>query len=197
MSACQVEGAMYKRDDGMVVIDTDKCTGCKACVYACPYGSIYFNDDLNLAQKCTGCAHLLDDDEWEYPRCVDSCPTKAIMFAEESELADLIAQGQVMKPEAGTKPRVYYLNVPKKFVAGTVYDPVEKEVVIGAACTLTPAAGGDALSVATDEFGDFWFNDIEAGTYALSIKADGFGVKAYDALDATDDVNLGDIALPS
>ena len=141
MEACQVEGAIYKRDDGMVVIDTDKCTGCKACVYACPYGSIYFNDDLNLAQKCTGCAHLLDDDEWEYPRCVDSCPTKAITFAEESELADLIARAEVMKPEAGTRPRVHYLNLPKKFIAGTVYDPVEKEVVIGATCTLTAADG--------------------------------------------------------
>jgi hypothetical protein len=128
---------------------------------------------------------------------VDSCPTKAIKFAEESELAELIAQGQVMKPEAGTKPRVYYLNIPKKFVAGTVYDPKEKEVVIGATCTLTPAAGGAALTVATDEFGDFWFNDIDAGTYALSIKADGFDVKAYDAVDAADDVNLGDIALSS
>jgi NAD-dependent dihydropyrimidine dehydrogenase PreA subunit len=180
----------------MVVIDTDKCTGCKACVSACPYGSIYFNDDLNLAQKCTGCAHLLDDEEWEYPRCVDSCPTKAITFAEESELADLIARAEVMKPEAGTRPRVHYLNLPKKFIAGTVYDPVEKEVVIGATCTLT-AADGAVLHVSTDAFGDFWFTDIEAGTYALSIKADGFDAKALEAVDAAEDVNLGDIALSS
>ena len=61
MESCPVEGAIYKRDDGLVIIDTDKCTGCKDCVDACPYGAIYFNDDLNLAQKCTGCAHLLDD----------------------------------------------------------------------------------------------------------------------------------------
>ena len=81
---------------------------------------------------------------------------------------------------------MYYLNIPKKFIAGTVYDPKEKEVVIGATCTLTPAAGGAALTVATDEFGDFWFNDIEAGTYALSITADGFDAKVYDAVDATE-----------
>jgi Fe-S-cluster-containing dehydrogenase component len=194
MEACKVEGAIYKRDDGMVVIDTDKCTGCKACVDACPYGSIYFNDDLNLAQKCTGCAHLLDDDEWEYPRCVDSCPTKAIKFAEESELADLIAEAEVLKPEAGTKPRVYYLNIPKQFIAGTVYDPEEKEVVIGATCTLT-ASDGATCAVTTDAFGDFWFNDLAAGTYALTIAAEGFAAKTYDAVDATTDVNLGDIAL--
>ena len=123
------------------------CTGCKECVDTCPYHSIYFNDDLNLAQKCTGCAHLLDSGEWDVPRCVDSCPTEALKFGEESEFADLIAQAEVMKPELGTKPRVYYLNIPKKFIAGTVYDPIEKEVVIGATCTATPAGGGDAVTV--------------------------------------------------
>ena len=138
IDACPVEGAIYKRDDGLVIIDPVKCTGCKKCVDACPYGAIYFNDDLNLAQKCTGCAHLLDDGEWD-ARCVDACPTEAIKFGEESELADLIARAEVIKPESATKPRVYYLNIPKKFIAGTVYDPIEKEVVIGATCTLTPA----------------------------------------------------------
>ena len=69
-----------------------------------------------------------------------------------------------MKPELGTKPRVYYLNVPKKFIAGTVYDPVEKEVVIGATVTATPAGGG-AVSVQTDEFGDFWLKDLETGVF--------------------------------
>ena len=43
----------------------------------------------------------------------------------------------MLKPELGAKPRVYYLNIPKKFIAGTVYDPIEKEVIIGATCTLT------------------------------------------------------------
>ena len=74
---------------------------------------------------------------WKIPRCADACPTEAIKFGEESEFADLIAKAEVLKPELGAKPRVYYLNIPKKFIAGTVYDPVEKEVVIGATCTLT------------------------------------------------------------
>ena len=143
------------------IIDTDLCTGCKECVDTCPYHSIYFNDDLNLAQKCTGCAHLLDSGEWSVPRCVDSCPTGALKFGEESEFADLIAQAEVMKPELGTKPRVYYLNIPKKFIAGTVYDPIEKEVVVGATCTATPAGGGDAVAVDTDAFGDFWLKDLD------------------------------------
>jgi len=54
---------------------------------------------------------------------------------------------------------VYYLNIPKKFVAGTVYDPIDKEVIIGATCTLTgPAAAGKTLTATTDAFGDFWFH---------------------------------------
>jgi len=100
-----------------------------------------------------------------------------------------------MKPEAGTKPRVYYLNVPKKFIAGTVYDPIEKDVVIGATCTATPAGGGDAVSVETDAFGDFWLKDLEAGEYKVSISAAGFAMKTFDAVGTEKDVNLGDIAL--
>ena len=97
--ACPIEGAIYKREDGLVIIDSDKCTGCRNCVDACPYDAIYFNDDLNLAQKCTGCAHLLDGGEWKIPRCADACPTEAIKFGEESDFADLIAKAEVLKPE--------------------------------------------------------------------------------------------------
>ena len=141
MPACPIEGAIYKRNDGLVIIDPVKCTGCKNCVDACPWGVIYFNEDLNIAQKCTGCAHLIDQG-WKEPRCADACPTLAIKFGEESELRSLINKSEILKPVALTgiskhdaKPRVYYLNIPRKFIGGTVYDPVEKEVIIGATCT--------------------------------------------------------------
>ena len=78
MADCKPE-AIYKRDDGLVIIDPEKCTGCKLCKDACPHDAIFFNEHLNIAQKCTGCAHLLDnDEEWEVPRCVDQCPTDAL-----------------------------------------------------------------------------------------------------------------------
>ena len=64
-------------------------------------------------------------------------------------------------------------NVPKKFIAGTVYDPVEKEVVIGATVTAT-AADGASCSAQTDAFGDFWLRGLDEGTYAVTITADGF-----------------------
>ncbi|MEJ2709621.1 MAG: 4Fe-4S binding protein, partial [Anaerolineales bacterium] len=82
LAACGAEGAMYRRDDGLIIIDPKKCNGCKNCVDVCPYGAIYMNTSLNIAQKCTGCAHLLDRG-WEEPRCVDACPTGALKFGEE------------------------------------------------------------------------------------------------------------------
>ena len=142
IAACPVEGAAYQREDGLVILDSIKCTGCRLCVEACPYDAIFFNEDLNLAQKCTGCAHLLDDG-WAEPRCADACPTNALRLMDEDEAKELIAKGQVWTPKfkSDAKPRVYYLDLPKKFIAGTLYEPVEEEVVIGAAATLKAADG--------------------------------------------------------
>ncbi len=193
ISACPVEGGIYKRHDGLVVINPQKCTGCKNCVDACPYGVIYFNEDLNLAQKCTGCAHLLDRG-WKEPRCVEICPSGAISFGEEAELAGRIKPAEALQPEAGTQPRVYYLNLPKKFVAGTVYDPEAEEVIVGANCTLTELPGGRKLTTSTDGFGDFWFEGLEAGEFSLEI-ASGQKRKTIDSIKTDQDVNLGDIHL--
>jgi tetrathionate reductase subunit B len=164
LAACPMEGVIYRRKDGLVIIDP---------------------------QKCTGCAHLLDKG-WKEPRCVDACPTQALKFGEESDLKDLIAKSELMKPELGARPRVYYLNIPKKFVAGTIYDPVEKEVIIGATCTLS--SNGKKFTATTDGFGDFWFKDIEVGMYSLKIEAKGFAPKTIK-INTEKDVNLGDIPL--
>ena len=98
-----------------------------------------------------------------------------------------------MHPEYKAKPRVYYLNIPKKFVAGTIYDPKEKEVIIGATCTLS--TNGQKLTATTDGFGDFWFEGLEVGTYSLKIEAKGFAAKTMDSISTEKDVNLGDIPL--
>jgi len=193
MKACPVEGAIYKNNDGLVIIDPVKCTGCKNCVDSCPYGAIYFNEGLNLAQKCTGCAHLLKDG-WKEPRCVDACPTQALKFGEESEMSEYINKAEIMKPELGTRPRVYYLNIPGKFVAGTIYDPVKKEVIIGAACTLTDIKNNEKYTTVTDDFGDFWFEKLKESTYSLKIEKDG-KIHKIDSISTEKDVNLGDLPL--
>lgn len=194
MASCKMD-AIYRRDDGLVIIDPVKCTGCRNCVDACPYNVIYFNQGLNIAQKCTGCAHLLDSG-WKEPRCVDACPTLAIKFMEESEAQAFISNAEVIKPERRTQdePRVYYKSLPKRFIAGTVYDPVEKEVVIGAHVTLTRVGRRSRRDVRTDSYGDFWFEELEVGKFNLRIEKDGKS-RAFENITTEQDVNLGDIPL--
>jgi tetrathionate reductase subunit B len=192
--ACK-QNAIYKRDDGVVIIDPQKCAGRRDCIDACPYkGVVYFNDDLNIAQKCTFCAHLLDGG-WKEPRCVEVCPTGALSFGDESDLKHLINKAEILHPEYGTKPRVYYVGLPKSFIAGSVYDPKEDECIAGAAVTLTNSESGETFTTRTDNFGDFWFEDLEAGAFSLSIEADGFPIKRIEPIRTHTDVNLGDIPL--
>lgn len=88
------------------------------------------------------------------------------MFIDEDEANKLIAKAEVWKPELRkqVQPRVYYLNVPKKLIAGTIYDPEDEEVVIGGTCTLTPSKS-KPQTAETDSYGDFWFEGIADGVY--------------------------------
>jgi Fe-S-cluster-containing dehydrogenase component len=194
IAACPNKGTIYKRKDGLVIIDPVQCTGCQNCVGACPYHAIYFNESLNIAQKCTGCAHLLDDG-WTEPRCVDACPTNTIRFLDEGEAKDAISSAEVWKPELNTKPRVHYLNLPGRFIGGCVYDPKEKEVIIGAACTLTEASTGKAFTTETDDFGDFWFEGLSEGVFNLEIRMNGMSKSFSGLITKGTDINLGDIPL--
>ena len=91
------KGAIYKRPDGIVIIDPNKAAGQKNLVSTCPYRVIYWNEEKQVAQKCTMCAHLLDKG-WKEPRCVEACPTAALVFGDlddpTSEIAKILASGK-------------------------------------------------------------------------------------------------------
>jgi tetrathionate reductase subunit B len=187
--------AIYKRADGIVIIDPVKCKGSKICIQECPYeGSIYFNDTLNIAQKCTFCAHLIDKN-WGETRCSDACPTGAFAFGDEEELKDRIPSATDNKTDLQTRPRVYFSGIPKRFIGGLVFDPNEDEVVIGADIEIVNTANGKSISIKTDEFGDFWIDGLAPGSYDVHIQKNGYIKKELNVDIREKDINLGDIAV--
>ena len=160
--------AVYRREDGLVIIDPEAAKGVEGLVEACPYGVVYWNDELNVAQKCTGCAHLLDNG-WEVPRCVDACATDALLYIDEEEAKAL---GAVRTPQGeASGSKIWYLNVPKRFVVGTLVDIAADEVVIGAKVELLDAAGAVVAQLETDDFGDFKFDQVEPAAYTVRLFA--------------------------
>lgn len=140
------------------------------------------------------CAHLLDK-EWKEPRCVESCPTGALIFGEEDDLAGLINKAEVLHPEYRTKPRVYYICLPKKFIAGSVYCPEDDACISHATVTLINLQNGEKYTTETDSFGDFWLEGLTKSTYAMVIKKDGYVSGEINYINTENDVNLGDLKL--
>jgi tetrathionate reductase subunit B len=191
ITACP-EGAIKTRDDGLVWIDPVACTGCGKCQPACPYDVIYMNAEANVAQKCTGCAHRVD--EGAQPRCVEVCPHDAIEFHD----GGAPAQGgdiTVLHPEYNAKPRVLWKGLPKPWIAGTVIDVASDDVAEGVTVTAVDQSDSSQLAVTTDVFGDFWIKGLASGrTYRVDVAKDGF--KPVTRTVTTDgDQDLGTIEL--
>lgn len=196
IKACP-ETAIKRRDDGLVWIAPEGCTGCGLCEDACPYDVIYMNRDLGIAQKCTGCAHRVD--EGSLPRCVDVCPHDAIVFGDETDpVFGEAAQGtplEIYHPEFGAAPRVLWKGLPQPWIAGTVMDAVSDEVMSGVAITSVDLFEDGSVTVLSDEFGDFWLRGMEADRkYKLEIRKEGY--KPFRAVVTTDsDQDLGTVCL--
>ena len=195
-------GAVTKRDDGIVIIDPDKARWRKDLVEACPYGHIWWNEELQLPQAWTFDAHLIDQG-WQQTRGQQSCPTGAMraIKVEDEEMARLVSeQGlEVMKPEAGTKPRVYYRNLwrySKCFIGGTVSTEANGLVDCVEGAEVRLLKGDDVVAEATsDNYGDFKFDKLEpgSGTYVVEVSAKG-RKKSFQATLGTS-MNLGEIML--
>jgi molybdopterin-containing oxidoreductase family iron-sulfur binding subunit len=135
VEACPTN-ASVKREDGIVIIDHDKCVGCRCCITACPYDARYFTQKIQayepgkgptpyeisqqagkikgVVSKCDMCLDLVK--VGDVPACVQTCPAKARFFGDlddrGSDVSKLIISrgGYQIHPEIGTNPSVYYLN---------------------------------------------------------------------------------------
>jgi uncharacterized surface anchored protein len=90
---------------------------------------------------------------------------------------------------------VYYIGIPKKFVAGAVYDPEADECLEGASVTLKDAKGKKVASAKTDNFGDFWFEGLKVGKYSLNIEKPGYLPRELKDISTDKDINVGDLEL--
>ncbi len=193
-------GTIYRREDGLVIIDPEKAKGHPEIVDTCPYGAIYWNEEASVAQKCTGCAHLLDAG-WTETRCSQVCPTNAIrlVLADDEEMERLIAQEglQALKAELGTRPRVLYKNLyrwDKVFVSASVAFADTDECADGATVTVE-TEGAPAGEGVVNNYGEFVVDKLEPGvTYQVTVEAPGY--RAHQAwVTLEDSLNLGLIML--
>jgi len=120
---CPVQ-ATFQREDGIVLVDNERCVACGYCVQACPYDARFINHETQTADKCTFCEHRLE--AGLLPACVESCVGGARV------IGDLLDEGseinrqmeankediKVLKPGMNTSPRVFYIGLPDEFVDG-------------------------------------------------------------------------------
>ncbi len=129
-------GATHQRADGIVLVDPDRCMGCRACAMACPYDARYevtyadidagreFYGEEELQRqspsmdKCSFCAHRVD--KGMKPACVETCVGSARQFGDLDDPNDPVAQivasgvAQPLMPHLGTRPNVYYIDDMKR-----------------------------------------------------------------------------------
>lgn len=196
-------GAIRKREDGIVLIDPDKAKGQKQLVDACPYGHIWWNEELGLPQHWNFDAHLIDQG-WRQTRGQQSCPTAAMraICVEDSEM-DVMARNEgleTLRPELGTRPRVYYRNLwrySKCFIGGSVSAEANGVVDCVEGAKVRLLKGGNCFAeMATDNYGDFKFDrlDEDSGTYRVEITTANGVTKSLE-VELGASVNLGEIRL--
>ena len=115
VSVCPT-GALWKRSDGPVLYDINRCIGCGYCEMACPWGIPQFDEELHSIRKCTMCFDRID--QGLEPACVATCPTDALQFmtreeaerkAQEAETEGLHTYGY---SEIGGTSWIYISDVP-------------------------------------------------------------------------------------
>lgn len=201
---CLAKGgdAVKKRDDGIVLIDPEKARGRTDLVESCPYGHIWWNEELQLPQIWTFDAHLLDNG-WTKTRAEHSCPTGALrsIKVEDAEMARIAREEglAVLKAEAATAPRIYYKNLHRYttcFIGGSVATEADGVVdcVEGATVRLLHD-GVTVAETATDNYGDFKFDRLGEGSGEYRIEISAHGRQAARQASLGHSINLGEIRI--
>jgi DMSO reductase family type II enzyme iron-sulfur subunit len=135
LEACPVR-AIYKREqDGIVLVDQDRCQGFRQCNRACPYDKVYFNFVSGKSQKCIFCFPRVE--QGVAPACARQCPGRLrfVGFLEDDggPIAKLVHEWKValpLHPEFGTGPNVYYVPpmLPSRFDENGDFDESEPRV---------------------------------------------------------------------
>jgi Fe-S-cluster-containing dehydrogenase component/formate-dependent nitrite reductase membrane component NrfD len=119
--------ALFRRHDGIVDFDSERCIGCKSCMQACPYDALYIDPDRNTAAKCNFDASRV---EMGYkPACEVVCPTQAILSGDLDDANSVISKRiamekvSVRKPEKGTKPKLFYTGIDGDLLSPTMMEP--------------------------------------------------------------------------
>ena len=193
-------GCVIKRSDGIVLLDPRKAAGNEGLVSACPYGAISWNDEVGAAQKCTFCAHLIDEG-WKEPRCVQSCPLRALkaVHMEDAEFERIVREkGLVSLVPESSGPRVWYKNLHRfteNRIAGEIaYIEGEGTEVCAEDVEVRLAKEGEAVSrTRTTTFGEFFFSPVEpnSGEYEISAELPGRGSVSVKIAMGEDSVDVG------
>lgn len=121
-----------------------------------------------------------------------------MMFGEYDQLKDIIDQrkAEILNPEFGLKPRVYYVGLPKRFVAGTVLCQKVGEPLEDAKITLSNLSTRESITTKADNYGDFEYEGLEiGGKFSVLIEKAGYRNKLIESVHTEKDVYLGEIFL--
>ena len=114
VQVCPV-GATFSTKDGVVLVDKERCVGCRYCIQACPYGARYLHPVTRTADKCTFCYHRVV--KGLLPACAEVCPTRARIFGDLRSKASRLMRFtrmnkiHVLKPALNSEPKVYYAQL--------------------------------------------------------------------------------------